>query len=204
MTSTAKNLLSWLAAALVIFLFWMASARIQRTERELSYSDFLVQLERGHVGEVTITGNSISGVFKNGHGFRTYAPPQAPGLVNRLLEKGVVVNARDTGSSSWLGHLISWTPIVIMIAFLIFFMRQMTSSPAASRAERRLSTKARVHQLLSGSEQELSFDEISERIAARDRADLGEVLYQMLREETVVFTARRKYRVNTEEGNVKP
>ncbi len=45
-----------------------------------------------------------------------------------MLDKGVEVTARDANSSSWLGHIISWTPIVIMIAFLIFFMRQMQGS----------------------------------------------------------------------------
>jgi cell division protease FtsH len=48
--------------------------------------------------------------------------------VDTLLAEGVEVNAQDRNSASWLGHIISWTPIVIMIAFLIFFMRQMQGS----------------------------------------------------------------------------
>jgi cell division protease FtsH len=122
----------WMVAALVIFLFWSVSSRIQKNERQLSFSDFMAQLERGHVAKVIITGtgagSQISGEFKNGQSFRTFAPPQIENLVNGMLDKGVEVNARDANSSSWLGHIISWTPIVIMIAFLIFFMRQMQGS----------------------------------------------------------------------------
>jgi hypothetical protein len=147
---------------------------------------------------VTITGSNagsqIGGEFKNGQSFRTFAPPQIENLVNTILDKGVEVNARDANSSSWLGHIISWTPIVIMIVFLIYFMRQMASSPAASQAERRLQTKARVHELLSGSDKDLSQEEISAKLD-RDGAELRTVLYQMLREETILFTTEKKYRV---------
>jgi cell division protease FtsH len=127
-----KNLMFWMVAALVIFLFWSVSSRIQKNERQLSFSDFMAQLERGHVAKVTITGSNagaqIGGEFKTGQSFRTFAPPQVENLVNNMLDKGVEVTARDANSSSWLGHIISWTPIVIMIAFLIFFMRQMQGS----------------------------------------------------------------------------
>ena len=132
MNSTMKNLMFWMVAALVIFLFWSVSSRIQKNERQLSFSDFMAQLDRGSVAKVTITGtgsgSQIVGEFKTGQLIRTFAPPQIENLVNLMLEKGVEVNARDANSSSWLGHLISWTPIVIMIAFLIFFMRQMQGS----------------------------------------------------------------------------
>jgi len=127
-----KNLMFWMVAALVIFLFWSVSSRIQKNERDLTFSDFMAQLERGHVAKVTITGtgagSQIIGEFKNGQSIRTFAPPQMENLVNVMLEKGVEVSARDANSSSWLGHIINWTPIVIMIAFLIFFMRQMQGS----------------------------------------------------------------------------
>ncbi len=132
MNSTMKNLMFWMVAALVIFLFYSVSSRIQKNERPLSFSDFMAQLDQGHVAKVTITGtgagSQIVGEFKNGQAIRTFAPPQMENLVNVMLDKGVEVHARDANSSSWLGHIISWTPIVIMIAFLIFFMRQMQGS----------------------------------------------------------------------------
>ena len=151
MNSTMKNLMFWMVAALVIFLFWSVSSRIQKNERQLSFSDFMAQLDRGHVAKVVITGtgagSQIVGEFKNGQSIRTFAPPQMENLVNVMLEKGVEVTARDANSSSWLGHIISWTPIVIMIAFLIFFMRQMQGS--GNRALSFGKSKAK----LSGSQQ---------------------------------------------------
>jgi cell division protease FtsH len=203
MSSIAKNLMFWMVAALVIFVFWNVSSRIQKNERQLSFSDFMVQVEREHVKKVTITGSGagsqIVGEFKNGQGFRTFAPPQVGNLVNTLLGKDVEVNARDANSSSWVGHIISWTPIVIMIAFLIFFMRQMANSPAASNAARSLELRARIHELLSGSDEDLSKAQILAKLSNPGEEEMGTALYQMLREGTVLFTAERKYRVKTVE-----
>jgi cell division protease FtsH len=201
MSSVRKNLVFWIVAAFVIYLFWSVSSRIQKNERQLSFSEFMDQLERGHVARVTITGSSagseIVGEYKTAQSFRTFAPPGVQGLVTTLLEHKVEVKARDANSSSLLGHFISWTPIVIMIAFLIFFMRQMAGSPEASQAERRLEAKARIHDLLARSDEGLSQDEISAKLGCTDREELQTVLYQMLREGTVVFTAARTYRVKT-------
>jgi ATP-dependent Zn protease len=188
MNWTIKNVLYWMVAALVIFLFWNVSSRIQKNERQLRFSEFMVQLERDHVNDVTITGNSILGEFKNGQAFRTYVPPQTEGLVDKLLEKGVTVNARDVNSSSWLGHIISWTPIVIMIAFLIFFMRQLQGG-----TDQR--TQARIWYLLSRSKEGLSEAEISSGVPGASGAAIRDALYRMVRERTIVFTTEGKYRV---------
>ena len=201
MSATVKNLIFWVIATLVIFLFWSVSSRVQKTERQLRYSQFVAQVDREHVRKVTITGSNagsrIDGEFKNGQKFRTFVPPHAGNLVTKMMEKGVEVTARDANSSSWLGHIISWTPIVIMIAFLIFFMRQMTTSPAASIAASRLELMARVHELLSGSDEDLSMEGISRKLLDADEDELRTALYQMLREETILFTTERRYRVKT-------
>ncbi|HXV60840.1 MAG TPA: ATP-dependent zinc metalloprotease FtsH [Vicinamibacteria bacterium] len=155
-----KNLMFWMVAALVIFLFWSVSSRIQKNERELSFSDFMAQLERGHVAKVTITGtgagSQIVGEFKNGQSIRTFAPPQVDNLVNTMLDKGVEVRARDANSSSWIGHIISWTPIVIMIAFLIFFMRQMQGS-----GNRALSFGKSMAKLSSSQQKKVTFKDVA-------------------------------------------
>jgi hypothetical protein len=145
------------------------------------------QLERGHVDTVTFTGNFIEGRFKNREVFRTYAPAHAEGLVDSLLEKGAEVNARDVNASSWAGHLISWTPIVIMIGFPIFFMRQMQGTPAAMMG--------RIWEVLAGSDTDLSLDELAAKLSMGPGRELKRALFQMLREQTIVFTSEKKYRV---------
>ena len=132
MNSTMKNLMFWMVAALLIMLFWSVSSRIQQKEKQLTFSNFMEYVDRGSVAEVTITGSSagsqIVGTLNNGDPIRTFAPPQYESLVDKLLAQGVEVSARDANGSSVWAHLINWTPIIIMIAFLVFFMRQMQGS----------------------------------------------------------------------------
>lgn len=214
MSSIMKNLVYWMVAALVVFLFWSVSSRIQVSERLVSYSEFVERVESGNVGRVSVietgAGMAIVGDFKNGESFRTFAPPQAENLVALMISKGVEVSARDANSSSWLGHLISWTPIIIMTAFLIFFMRTMQgSTPAGSlterlreRQERRLELKARFFRKLSDATHDLSKDEIllaanEGDTTAIDESETEKALYEMLRDGTVVVTDAKKYRLRT-------
>ena len=74
-----------------------------------------------------LTGNEIAGTTTSGSRFRTYAPPQYEGLVNKLVERDVAVEAREAASSPWATLLYSWAPILLIIGFWIFFMRQVQS-----------------------------------------------------------------------------
>lgn len=208
-----RHLVFWMFATLVIFLFWSVSSRIQMNERLLSYSDFIAQVEREHVASVSVTQNGagmdIVGEFKNGESFRTFAPPQTENLVALMISKGVEVSARNA-RSSWLGHLISWTPIVIMVVFLIFFMRTMqssapTDSPTVAlreRQERRLELKARLFHRLADATYDLSKDEILRAAddgdtTSIDRSETEKALYEMLSDGTVVVTGDKRYRLRT-------
>lgn len=203
MNSTLKNLMFWLVSALVIFLFWSVSSRIQKNERLLSFSDFLEQVEAGHVSAVSLTGGEIVGDLKNGQSFRTYVPRQAESLIGLLREHDVEIYARDPNSSSWLGHLISWTPIVIMIAFLIFFMRQMQrpTDAGVGAKEQRAELKLRLLYSIAASGRALSEQELTNEIvepaspqAAVWRRAIRSSLYEMLAEGTVALTPEKKFR----------
>jgi hypothetical protein len=58
----------------------------------LAFSDFLNDVKRNQVADVTIQGNTIDGHFTDGRAFSTYAPND-PDLVNRLTTKGVRITA---------------------------------------------------------------------------------------------------------------
>jgi hypothetical protein len=81
-----------------------------------------------------------------------------------------------------------------MIAFLILFMRQAQSAPQVKRGERRLRAKSRIYELLARNGEALSESEMFAEVAGEKEAELRIVLYEMLRDGTVVFTTERKYR----------
>jgi len=123
-----KNLALWIVIGLLLValfnLFQTSSSR--GPQATLAFSDFLNDVNRGQVADVTIQGNNISGHFTDSRAFTTYAPND-PNLVSRLTDKGVRITAApvDENVPSLFGVLISWFPMLLLIGVWIFFMRQM-------------------------------------------------------------------------------
>ena len=113
--------------AVIAVLVWNFSTKFQTAAKVINFTQFLTAVESGQIASVTITGNEISGVRKDGETFRSYAPPQYEGLGNRLFEKGVDVTGREATTSPWAALLYNWAPILLMIGFWVFIMRQMQS-----------------------------------------------------------------------------
>jgi cell division protease FtsH len=128
-SSTLKSLLFWMVLVVVAVLIWNFSTGLQGSEQIIPFSDFLAKVHADEVEEVTITGPEIVGSLKIGvdQKFRTYAPTQFEGLGNRLHDKGVRITAKPQTASPWANLLYSWAPILLMIGFWIFIMRQMQS-----------------------------------------------------------------------------
>ncbi|KXF76223.1 cell division protein FtsH [Paramesorhizobium deserti] len=129
MNPNYRNFALWaIIALLLIALFNLFQSPAQRTSsREISYSQFIDDVANGRVKSVTITGERISGTYSdNGSTFQTYSPGDT-GLVSRLENKGVAITARpeSDGSSSLVGILLSWLPMILILGVWIFFMRQM-------------------------------------------------------------------------------
>ena len=94
--------------------------------KDLPFSTFITEVEKGNITSVDIKGNQIEGNFSNGAKFKTYSP-NYPNLVERLTEKGVAISAGPSEDKmpSFLGILLSWFPMLLLIGVWIFFMRQM-------------------------------------------------------------------------------
>lgn len=129
MNPNYRNFALWaIIALLLIALFNLFQSPGQRANsREVSYSQFIDDVSNGRVKAVTITGQRISGTYAdNGSTFQTYSPGDT-GLVSRLEEKKIAITARpeSDGSSSLIGILLSWLPMILILGVWIFFMRQM-------------------------------------------------------------------------------
>jgi len=125
-----KNLAMWaIIVVLTIGLYNMFKnpQNIKSTNNEkIIFSEFLKEVDNGRVVEVQIQGNNIKGVMANGKTFSTYSA-NYPNLVEKLSESGVSISAVPTDEKmpSLLGVLLSWFPMLLLIAVWIFFMRQM-------------------------------------------------------------------------------
>ena len=150
MNSTLRSLVFWMVLVVVVVLIWNVSTQFQAADDSVTFSEFLRQVDAGEVQSVELMGNEITGALSGGSRFRTYAPPQYEGLVNRLVDRDVAITAKDAASSPWATLLYSWAPILLIIGFWIFFMRQVQSggnkalSFGKSRAKLSSSTQKKV------------------------------------------------------------
>jgi cell division protease FtsH len=77
------------------------------------------------VQKVLIQGQELTVTDQNQNRFKVYAPQDAD-LIKTLRQKGVVISAKPPSESPWyMSVLVSWFPMIILIAVWIFFMRQM-------------------------------------------------------------------------------
>jgi cell division protease FtsH len=123
-----KNLVLWvIIGLLLIALFNMFQGSSPRgASQAMSYSEFISNVDRQQVREVTIQGPNLRGALTDGRQFSTYAPND-PTLVDRLQRNNVNFAAQPIEDQihPLLSILLSYAPFLIMIGLWIFFMRQM-------------------------------------------------------------------------------
>jgi len=154
-----RNFAVWIVIALLLFalfnLFQNPSQRVRATE--ISYSQFIEQVEKGEIKSVTIREEQITGQTKNGSPFLTHAPANDPDLLRMLREKKVDVRVKPKEEPGLLPSLlISWLPILLFIGIWIFFMRQMQANSGKAMGFGK--SKAR---LLTEMQGKVTFDDVA-------------------------------------------
>ena len=131
--STAKTIVFWMIIILLgVFLWKMVSNTGQAgKEDELSYSQFMDQVDNGNVKDLTLylSANSyeVRGQYlKQEKMFRvTIFKESAPDLVKTLRDKRVTLNVKEVTRGDWLTFLLNAAPLFLLVGFWIFMMRQM-------------------------------------------------------------------------------
>ncbi|PLX99770.1 MAG: cell division protein FtsH [Desulfuromonas sp.] len=127
MSQFQKNLALWLVISLLMIMLFNMMTQKESAVKSINYTDFLTAVDSGEVTSITFQGNEVSGVMKDESKFQTYAPMDDE-LIPKLKEKGIVIEAKPIDDQGfWFTLLISWGPILLLIAVWIFFMRQMQS-----------------------------------------------------------------------------
>jgi cell division protease FtsH len=155
--STLKSLVFWMVLVVVAVGVWNFSTKFQTASKLVHFSDFMTDVEAAKIEKVTITGQDISGIYRaDKETFHTYVPTQYEGLANQLIAKGILVTAKEPTQSPWAQLLYSWAPILLLIGFWIFFMRQMQSG-----GNKALSFGKSKAKLSSSSQKKVTFKDVA-------------------------------------------
>ena len=154
-----KNLMMWgLLVLLVVGLFQLFQTSDRSvSSNKIAFSNFLQQVEDGRVVQVEIIGNNIQGILSDGTTFNTYAPND-PNLIEKLSSRGVNITAspQEDKMPSFLGILLSWFPMLLLIGVWIFFMRQMQGGKGGAMGFGRSKAK-----LLTESRGKITFNDVA-------------------------------------------
>ena len=124
-----KNILVWVGIAVLLLIFFDNFVGSNYGEHtNVSFSEFIGKVSSSQVSDVLIQGNSIEGHFQDGKKFSTYSP-HYPNLVDLLQKYNVAIKASPTESKmgSFIGVLLSWFPMLLLVGIWFFFLRQMQS-----------------------------------------------------------------------------
>jgi cell division protease FtsH len=151
-----KNLALWLVISLMMILLFNLFNQPRSSQDKIIFSDFLTALDKGEVREVTIQGHNLYGRFNNLKEFKTFAPSY-PDLIKALKDKNVKITAKPEDESPWyMTMLISWFPMLLLIAFWIFFMRQMQAGGTKAMSFGKAKVK-----LLSEKQTKVTFQDVA-------------------------------------------
>jgi len=164
-----KNLALWLVMGLVLILLFNLFNAPRSQVKKVIFSDFLEEVQKGNVAEVTIKGNDIQGSYQDNTRFKTFSPND-PDLIKILRSKNIRIEAKPVDENSWFTNLfISWFPLILIIAIWVYLMRQMQGGGAKALSFGKSKAK-----MLSNPKQKVTFENVAGIDEAKD--ELQEII----------------------------
>ncbi|KIQ98159.1 ATP-dependent zinc metalloprotease FtsH [Lysobacter sp. A03] len=127
MNDMAKNLMLWVIVAVVLMVVFQAfGPRTPGAAGPLAYDQFIQQVQADRIEKVRIDEDrtTITGKRKDGSEFTTFSPGDKD-LVNDLMQHNVGIEQVPPGGPSFWSVLLNFLPILLIIAFWLFVMKQM-------------------------------------------------------------------------------
>lgn len=119
-----RNVTLYLLIIIIAITLIEMYSKSANTQQEISYSQFIKQVEKKEITQVTILDKAISGKLQSGKDFKTIAP-QDPELVNILRANDVEIKAELPQQPHWLMSLFSSIlPMLLLIGIWFFIMQQ--------------------------------------------------------------------------------
>ena len=177
-SSTAKTILFWLSIVLLGVMLWRLVSQNGQAQREdtPSYSEFMAHVEQGDVKEVTmylapnsyeLQGEYVKPANKK---FRTTIfKEDAPNLSKVLRDKSVLINVKEVRSGDWLIILLNALPLLLLVGFCLFLMRQMQAG-----GNKALSFGKSRARLLSAQQKKVTFKDVAGTDEAKE--ELQEII----------------------------
>ena len=128
MNSTVKTVLFWVGIGVSALVLWtvIQQGRNGQKDAEVTFSQFMSDVDQGKVHDVTVDGQQLRGKFSDNSAFHTTVPANYPDMFKTFKEKNVGIAVKDANSGSWPLQLLgTWAPLILLGALWFFMIRQM-------------------------------------------------------------------------------
>ncbi len=135
MRNEIKTVVFWLVIIISGVLLWQGVRNAPPSDKtpEISYSEFLTQVEGGNVATVTVKGTHVYGKYRDGRQFHVTAPASQEAMIQSLREKKVEIWFQDTPNDSWQTWLLNLAPLILLGVLWLIMIRQMRRRQGAAR-----------------------------------------------------------------------
>ena len=137
MNDLAKNLLLWVVVAAVLMVVFQSFSPKLAASQDVVYSQFVQDVQNDRIKKVDIASDerTVKFVRNDGTPGTTTAPVRDRDLINDLIEHKVEIKQAppDTGISFW-SIVLNFLPVLLIIGFWLFMMRQMQGGGAGKGA----------------------------------------------------------------------
>jgi len=176
--STLKTVIIWtliLGSALLIWKVVQVGGPGAKNS-DIPWSQFMAEVNRGEVHDVTINGSEVVGKLKanSKDTFHTVVPINYPAMYDILAKNNVEVNVKDSQSMNWLSLLINFLPLILIAALWFIMIRQMQTG-----GNKALSFGKSRARLLSMQQKKITFKDVAGVDEAKE--ELREII-EFLRE----------------------
>ena len=121
----ARNIAFWVVLLLLVLaLFQMFNSNSGMATQTVPYSDFIARVDAGDVKAVELDGENVRITGTDGSKYTTIRP-QGEQVTDKLLSKGVIIQAKAQEQSGLLTVILSYLPFLLLIGVWIYFMNRM-------------------------------------------------------------------------------
>ena len=121
-----RNLAFWVVLFLMIVVLFnvFSSGSGGMQSREISYSEFVANVENGSIDAVTLDGEKVSFIGGDKREYYTIRPGDAD-VTDLLIQNEVTIRAEQQETSGLQAFLVSLLPFLLLIGVWIYFMNRM-------------------------------------------------------------------------------
>ncbi len=179
LNSTFKQLLIWLLTLGCLLVGWrfVTMNMGQKNDKAISVTEMQSEADAGKISDILVDGTDVTGKYKDGK--ETFHTDITPNYMDRaevqdLDSHGVNVTIKSQQGNVYWNALLSFAPILVLVALFMFMMRQMQSG-----GNKALSFGKNRARLLSMQQKKITFKDVAGVAEAKE--ELREII-EFLRE----------------------